>query len=106
MIKLETNIKEFQKNLDKFLQKTKQNKEKILAELAFKFKRMVKLRNPVDLGQSRAGWYIRPLSEGGWSVYNRVHYTVYLEFGHSKQAPLGMVRVSLKELSRKVLKLK
>lgn len=106
MVELKTNIKEFQRNLEKFLKKTSQNKEKLLAELAFKFKRMVKLCTPVDTGRARAGWYIKPTSDGGWVVYNRVHYTVYLEYGHSKQAPSGMVRISLRELSRKVLKLK
>ena len=33
-------------------------------------------------------------------IINGVDYIIYLEYGHSKQAPYGMVRVSMRELRR------
>lgn len=108
MVKVEVEIKNFQKNLDTFLQKAEKNKKQILTDVAFKFKRMVTNTTPVALikgGRARAGWYIRK-KKVGWIVGNRVEYIVRLEYGHSKQAPSGMVRIALKELSRDYLKMK
>lgn len=62
----------------------------------------VQNRTPVDTGNARSGWKIERLEPApGDIVYhitNSVGYSVYLEFGSSKQAPAGMLRVSLLEL--------
>lgn len=62
----------------------------------------VQNRTPVDTGHARSGWKIERLEPApGDIVYhitNSVGYSVYLEFGSSKQAPAGMLRVSLLEL--------
>lgn len=85
-------------------------------------------RNPVDTGRSRANWEVQvgqPMrtadydrrsadiaaqfqknltkSEGfkaGGKAFltNGIHYVHYLEVGHSKRAPQGMVAVTLAEL--------
>jgi hypothetical protein len=82
-------------------------------------------RNPVDTGRARGGWYpytdhagaprtdnlpgtAQGKSEGSFredlrgrdmyvEITNGVPYIVPLEYGHSKQAPAGMVRVSMRE---------
>lgn len=36
------------------------------------------------------------------SIKNPVHYVVYLEYGHSDQAPEGMVRITMAEVSDKL----
>ncbi|MEJ2659033.1 MAG: hypothetical protein P8012_17895 [Desulfobacterales bacterium] len=91
-------------------------------------------KNPVDLGRSRAGWYaylddnMVPVPAGGnpeavadgrskgsyvekfdistpfIEIRNAVNYTIYLEYGHSAQAPLGMVRLSMREVANNVTK--
>ena len=67
----------------------------------------IQVRTPVDTGAARAGWSI------GWRghegnrhavISNSVPYIVYLEFGWSKQAPKGMVRISLAEASNALVK--
>jgi hypothetical protein len=46
------------------------------------------------------------LSFGGEIQYieiaNRVHYAIYLEYGHSKQAPQGMVRKTLARMQARL----
>ena len=64
----------------------------------------IKKRNPIRTGLSRAAWELRtakglrrklnPYVE----IANQVYYVVSLEFGSSKQAPSGMVRISMKEM--------
>ena len=36
-------------------------------------------------------------------IINGVDYIIYLEYGHSDQAPIGMVRLSMRELRKGVL---
>jgi hypothetical protein len=80
-------------------------------------------RTPVDTGRARAGWSAAgralgmsiPVPENASPedseyeehldgddkyirITNRVHYVPYLEYGHSTQAPLGMVRISMVEM--------
>ncbi len=62
-------------------------------------------RTPVDTGRARGGWGLRVGSahaarKGEFTarITNSVSYIVYLEYGWSKQAPRGMVRISLIEL--------
>jgi len=85
---------------------------------------------PVDTGRARAGWYAyldhsglppagggpgaaQGRAEGSFEenvtskiidiqIINRVPYIMPLEYGHSKQAPGGMVRVTLRRI-RKLL---
>lgn len=61
----------------------------------------VRARTPIKTGRARAGWERFPpdLSEIGTTqwIYNDVPYIVPLEYGHSKQAPAGMARITAAE---------
>lgn len=56
-------------------------------------------RTPVDTGHARSGWAFEVVSEEPLHlrIVNRVPYIVYLEYGWSKQAPAGMLRVGMLE---------
>lgn len=64
--------------------------ENITEELALR----IQARTPVDTGNARDGWNI----VGKGDIVNHVPYIQYLEYGHSNQAPAGMIRVSLAEV--------
>jgi len=61
----------------------------------------VRARTPIDTGNARSGWFRSPpgLSEFGTEqiIGNAVPYIVALEYGHSKQAPEGMARITAAE---------
>lgn len=59
----------------------------------------IQARTPVDTGNARDGWNI-----DGLNIINMVPYIVYLENGWSKQAPAGMIRVSLEEVPQIIQK--
>ena len=104
-------------------QKMKQTIQKISMEA---FKRII-MRSPVDTGRFRANWGcsigspFSGISDAtdksggatasnaaatvtGWnaqgSVFlcNNLPYSIVLEYGHSQQAPAGMVRVTITEM--------
>lgn len=63
----------------------------------------IQQRNPVKTGLSRAAWELRTTGlanrlKPSVVIANQVHYVVKLEFGSSRQAPHGMVRISMKEM--------
>jgi hypothetical protein len=62
----------------------------------------IKNRNPVLTGLSKAAWELRIKGLADINPYviiaNQVYYTVKLEFGSSRKAPHGMVRISIKEM--------
>ena len=67
----------------------------------------IQRRTPVDTGNARSGWTIERLEGNGetvWKITNSVGYAVYLEYGWSKQAPAGMLRVSLLELEQRLVR--
>ena len=98
----------------------------MLRKVAFDLLARVIKKNPVDTGRSRAAWtpylahYGQPYPRTGTgfgegfrlgtfaekfrrnrkfvAVTNAVRYILALEFGHSSQAPGGMLRVSMKEM--------
>lgn len=55
---------------------------------------------PIDKGQARQGWR-KEKSYRQTSVINRVPYAQYLEEGHSKQAPNGILGPTVREISRR-----
>jgi hypothetical protein len=95
-----TDIKQGFQAIKKFLEK--QEKDAIKG-LSFDFLSRVQQLTPVDTGRARAGWRIsQGKNENEMIVYNGVEYVVFLEYGHSRQAPQGMVRVSLAETKNKI----
>ena len=63
----------------------------------------IKNRTPVDTGRARAGWQMSaPVETPTFTeitISNQVNYVVWLEVGSSRQAPQGMLRVTLNEMS-------
>lgn len=63
----------------------------------------IKARTPVDTGLAQGSWTIaftenEDVGTVGCTISNPVFYVIYLEYGHSqKQAPNGMVRITLAE---------
>lgn len=129
-IKIDT--QKFNKDIQSYLKRfNKGPLKRGLKRVAFALLGEVIRRNPVDTGRSRAGWYTgaqklgisvprketkeerQGESEGTYKeklngnnqyieIGNSVKYTPYLEFGHSKQAPSGMVRISMQKISKEV----
>lgn len=58
-------------------------------------------RTPILTGLARSGWQKIPEGSGEWGgewvIGNAVPYIVPLEYGHSKQAPAGMLRITVEE---------
>ncbi len=66
--------------------------------VSFALERRIKSEMPVDTGRARASWGHGPESiwksdDGGLSITqgSNVDYIVYLEAGHSRQAPAGFI---------------
>lgn len=54
-------------------------------------------RTPVDTGYAQSRWML-DINTEDFLVSNDCEYISYLENGHSKQAPYGMVAVTLNEI--------
>lgn len=116
-------------DISRFIKKANADTVQVVRKLAFEsFKRIV-LRTPVDTGRARANWGVtigsprvalavnstdktgsstlRVASEvasqfsGDGSIFmtNNLPYIGPLEYGSSKQAPTGMVRITVEEMS-------
>ena len=78
--------------------------KKTVLEIGQDLHKRIKSKNPIRTGLSRAAWELRTVpgllqKEKPYVVIaNQVYYVVSLEFGSSRQAPNGMVRVSMKEM--------
>jgi len=68
-----------------------------LKTVALDFERRAADKTPVDTGRAKGAWRTKEAGKF-WDVVNGVPYIVALEFGHSQQAPDGMVRRSLAEI--------
>lgn len=73
--------------------------KKIVEEEANKLWAAVANDTPIDTGLARASWKLSNTSVPGrveFVLSNDVPYIVYLEYGWSKQAPKGMLRINLR----------
>jgi len=83
-----------------------------LKQVSFDWFSRIMQRNPVDTGRSRAAWRINKATGNSYHINNNIKYIRVLEYGgirgngskitgdgHSTQAPNGIVRVTLKELT-------
>lgn len=86
----------FSLDLSKFVEKAGMKPEKVRKKVSFDIHSRIKARTPVDTGRAKAGWM---LQIGGSEdlIFNNVEYINMLEYGHSQQAPAGMVRVTIAE---------
>jgi len=55
-------------------------------------------RTPVDTGECQDAWEIDAIDPDNFVIFNPTEYASYLEDGWSKQAPDGMVQVSIDEV--------
>lgn len=118
---------EFVLDIEKFAEKARQQVIKIRMEAQRDIVDGVVDRHPVDTKLSSHNWlgnrgapmtYSIPLSaignpkaqakksaigvDGIWYLVNNVDYSVYLEYGHSRQAPNGMARLAVQEVANKL----
>ena len=123
LVSIDVNGEEFHTYVRQFIKETEYDTASSVLYTARELGMRIVARNPVKTYRSVAGWskagerlgFDVPQSsesKGGDSGYsqrltgpdpyvrmeNRVPYTIYLEYGWSKQAPLGMVRISIAEL--------
>jgi hypothetical protein len=118
----------FSIDLSRFAVKSEKEMKTVIQKITMEAFRRVILRSPVDTGRFRANWgaAIGTASTGtkeafdkdggatvtaaasivfNWNcvgsifLANSLPYGGKLEYGHSKQAPAGMVRVTLSEIS-------
>lgn len=116
----------FAADLTKFVKKANGNIDKVVQKVGFDLARGVIKRTPVDTGRARANWQvgetmpafaidakdntqtgsraiksakdvIKHIKAGGvFYIANNVEYIRELEYGSSKQAPQGMMRITVK----------
>ena len=72
------------------------SKEKALTEIGLLVEARAKLKAPVDTGNLR-GSISSSVEQDYAEISTNVDYAVYVEYGHSKQAPEGYMRNSLHE---------
>ena len=94
-----TDLKTGFKNISKFIE---DSSNKSLKEMSFYFLSRVQSLTPVDTGRARAGWMLENKKENEIVVLNNVNYIIYLEHGHSRQAPSGMTRITIEEIKGKI----
>ena len=113
--------KKFAADLDRFADKMTIDLATFRRRVTLGLKEKIERRTPVDTGRLRASWAV---SDGQPSTYvpaenstgsapiqaqfskpfdssfivSNLPYTVRVEFGYSKQAPQGMVRISMAEM--------
>ena len=61
---------------------------------------VARANTPIRLGKARAGWKRRKTRDG-FTVSNRVVYIDKLEQGSSKQAPRGILKPTVEEITRR-----
>lgn len=123
----------FTLDLTRFANKTKLNVDTVVQKATHDIFRSVILKSPVDTGRFRANWLASVNSYGsmtlddtdksgtttvsavgavalsakaGGIVYlvNNLPYAQRLEYGYSKQAPAGMVRITIMEYQQYINK--
>lgn len=123
----------FELDIQRFVEKAKGNVDLVIRKISLDLFRRVILKTPVDTGRLRGSWTvsigaIAPSTvqiddksgsatisrvtaatlglKAGQIVYltSSLEYARAIEFGHSKQAPGGMVRLSISEFPQVVQK--
>ncbi len=121
------NLNDFVLDLSKFQELTAEELRRVQKKVAFDGLWKVTQKTPVDTGRARANWtlaaeepdetilpeghYAQPNAPGSlenlglfgmvW-LNNQLPYAPELEDGSSKQAPAGMVKVSVVELQQEI----
>ncbi|MCB1930689.1 MAG: HK97 gp10 family phage protein [Rhodocyclaceae bacterium] len=98
----------FSLDLRRFAEKATRSLDTEVRSIVLELFDDVVLRSPVDTGRFRDAWTIEGLWQPGamprsgsvWIV-NPMDYGPRLEYGYSKQAPHGMVRLALQRIVSK-----
>ncbi|MGO4326737.1 HK97 gp10 family phage protein [Cupriavidus sp. 2TAF22] len=119
---------EFRRKFAAFVERAKGNQQQVVRKVGLDLLSSLVLKSPVDTGRFRGNWQVQyalapktldlvdragtstisaaalDLShlQVGETVYliNHLPYAVPLEYGHSQQAPAGMVRITLTEFDQ------
>jgi hypothetical protein len=106
MITAKINIKEFSLDMKKVTESSIENLDQRLKVLFLDTFNKIQIRTPVDTGDLRSRWkvIIQHISAfNDWKFENELPYASKIEFdSYSKQAPLGMARISIEELITKI----
>jgi hypothetical protein len=116
------NIRAFDRDLKEIAMKVNIWVPQIVVKIALDLHTKFSTRNPVDTGRSRAGWDVKegapsdhlpppgsysgpkPINPGSFGgrditfITNAVDYVEFLDAGSSKQAPGGIVDISVAEV--------
>lgn len=116
-------------DLGKYAKKTEQKIDDVKRKVAFSLYSSIAKKTPVDTGRARGNWHItvgkesfEVLERKGLShfeeetskingsgdkpiyIQNNLPYIKALEYGHSKQAPNGMVGLAMANVQRHIQK--
>ena len=75
-------------------------KDAFMTRVAQDIKRVAQANTPIDKGRARRGWKMTQ-TRNTRSVKNRVPYIDLLEQGRSKQAPNGIMRPTVRDITRR-----
>jgi hypothetical protein len=99
----------FQDDIDKWVQNVKKNYDQVFNDSVSTLYTSIVQMSPVDTGRFKSSWNLTINSKEA-IISNPVPYGEYLEFGHSQQAPNGMVRINCQKwdeiVSNQLLKYK
>lgn len=121
-------IIKFEADLDAYAKRLNKDIARVTAEVIIETYAKIVEKTPVDTGRARASWGVDSewgqyvAAEGDpkgieqiskinvdacknkrvWWIFNNLKYIRALEFGHSDQAPNGMVRLSIAEMAVKI----
>jgi hypothetical protein len=93
----------FADQIGNFRQKAVSRHAEVVDKVAFDLFEHIIEDTPVDTGKAKGGWSHREIQDGH-ELANNVEYIKALEYGSSKQAPEGMVRVNMAQ-SEKILQM-
>lgn len=91
-------FRQFSVDLDNFVKQVGLSAQAVQKKVAFDLFRRIVKKTPVDTGRARASWTISANGADQTVISNNVPYITALEDGHSKKAPVGMVKVSIAEI--------
>tara|TARA_R110002012_G_scaffold77165_1_gene195041 strand:+ start:640 stop:1011 length:372 start_codon:yes stop_codon:yes gene_type:complete len=116
-------VASFNADLEKFAKTTDLELETVVRKVAFDVYKGITQKTPVDTGRAKANWNIGlgaidssitenttftalPLPKGSGKrpiyITNNLPYIGKLENGSSKQAPTGMVRLTMSSIQRSI----
>tara|TARA_Y100000310_G_C20704101_1_gene833183 strand:- start:9721 stop:10110 length:390 start_codon:yes stop_codon:yes gene_type:complete len=116
-----SNIRQFTADLGRFADKVDLDLGQFRRRVTLGLKEKIERRTPVDTGRLRGSWavsdaspssFVNPEGNAGIGpveatftepyqssfVTSNLAYALPIEYGHSQQAPQGMVRISLAEI--------